>query len=59
MMIEEVTYDFVAKTLTIGWDNGDRKTYTAQDVAQFLADTGREDDVKTIGWAVPETQPEQ
>lgn len=53
MNIDAVTYDFEAGTITVGWENGDSKTYAASDVEQFLADTGREDDVKTMGWSLP------
>jgi len=49
--MEKVTYRYAEKTITVTWSDGTETTYTEADKAQYLADTGRENDVAAIGWA--------
>lgn len=49
--MKAVNYDYTTKTITVTWNDGTETTYTEADQAQYLADTGRENDVAAIGWA--------
>lgn len=48
--IETVQYDYANKLISVTFTGGAQTTYTEADKAQYLADTGRENDVAAIGW---------
>lgn len=50
MEVESVKYDFLNNVLRVGWGDGSFTTYTQSDKDKYVEDTGRQEDLETMGW---------